>query len=215
MRIAIAGSYWVTSHNYAATGLNCSGANTGNMTIVPRHFLNGQRVRFLATGIPNRCEIGIGRIIPDNHTTGGKSRPRQTQKVRVVGRVVKCQNRSNGENLVAKCRPINILRHWGNPGIPPGFVFIDIVRICQTTKHSTPDTLVIAKSYAHIANNFPIVRNVRVPVRFGLVMRQWNTHTCAHFVDMSMFRRRPRPYYNAIRLAILPPLYLRPNRPIG
>lgn len=94
-------------------------------------------------------------------------------------------------------------------------MIIDIVRICPTNKPTTPDTLAIAKSYAHIANNFPIVRNVRVPVGFGLVMRQWNTHTCAHFVDMSMFRRRPRPYYNAIRLAILPPLRLRPNRAIG
>lgn len=183
--------------------------------LVSWHFCDCQFVRLFAAGIPNRCEIRIGRIIPDNHTTGGKSRPRQAQKIRVVGRVVKCQNRSNGENLVAKCRPINISRQSKNPGIPPGFVIIDIVRICPTNKPTTPDTLVIAKSYAHIANNFPIVRNVRVPVGFGLVMRQWNTHTCAHFVDMSMCRRRPRPYYNAIRLAILPPLRLRPNRPIG
>lgn len=77
------------------------------------------------------------------------------------------------------------------------------------------DNPVISKYRAHIANNFPIVRNVRVPVGFGLVMRQWNTHTCAHFVDMSMFRRRPRPYCSAIRLVILPPLRLRPSRAIG
>lgn len=53
-----------------------------------------------------------------------------------------------------------------NPGITPGFVIIDIVRICPTNKPTTPDTLVIAKSYAHIANNFPISRNARVPVGF-------------------------------------------------
>lgn len=77
--------------------------------------------------------------------------------------------------------------------------------IFRTNIPTTRDTLVISKYRARIANNFPIVRNVRVPVGFGLVMRQWNTHTCARFVGMSMFCRRPRPYYNAIRLVILPP----------
>ena len=75
----------------------------------------------------------------------------------------------------------------------------------RTNIPTTRDTLVISKYRARIANNFPIVRNVRVPVGFGLVMRQWNTHTCARFVGMSMFCRRPRPYYNAIRLVILLP----------
>ena len=87
--------------------------------------------------------------------------------------------------------------------------------ICPTNTPTTPNNLVIAKSYAHIANNFPIVRNVRAQVGFGLVMRQWNTHTCAHFVDMSNSRRPPRPYYNAIRLGKWQPLRSRPNRPIG
>lgn len=64
---------------------------------------------------------------------------------------------------------------------------------------------VISKYRAHIANNFPIVRNVHVQVGFGLVMRQWNNHMCARFFGMSTFCRRPRPYYNAIRLAILLP----------
>ena len=70
---------------------------------------------------------------------------------------------------------------------------------------SKPDNPVISKYRAHIANNYQIVRNVHVPVGFGLVMRQWNNHMCARSVDMSTFYRRPRPYYNAIRLVILPP----------
>lgn len=67
------------------------------------------------------------------------------------------------------------------------------------------DNPVISKYRAHIANNFLYFRNVRVPVGFGLVMRQWNSHMCARSVGMSTFYRRPRPYYNAIRLVILPP----------
>lgn len=77
--------------------------------------------------------------------------------------------------------------------------------IFRTNIPTTRDTLVISKYYARIANNFPFVRNVRDPVGFGLVAHQWNTHMCAHFVDTSMICRRPRPYYNAIRLVILLP----------
>ena len=77
------------------------------------------------------------------------------------------------------------------------------------------DTLAIGKLRVRIANNCPCFRNVHALAGFGLVMRQWNTHTCAHFVGMSMNRRRPRPYYNAIRLGKWQPLCLRPNRPIG
>lgn len=78
--------------------------------------------------------------------------------------------------------------------------------IFRTNIPTTHDTLVISKYRAHIANNSPVVRNVRDPVESGLVAHQWNTHICARFVDTSMFCRRPRPYCNAIRLVILLPL---------
>lgn len=53
-----------------------------------------------------------------------------------------------------------------NQGIPPGFVIIDIARICPMNTPTTRDTLVIPKYRAHIANSSPIVRNVRDPVGF-------------------------------------------------
>ena len=87
--------------------------------------------------------------------------------------------------------------------------------IFLTNIPTMPDNLVISKYRARVANNFLYFRNVRDPVGFGLVAHQWNTHTCARFVGRSMFYRRPRPYYNAIRLVILLPLRLRPNRAIG